>query len=135
MLARSAFAWASADSALRAAISASVVSRVAIRSGLELVAAPHVFVRHPRDLDRRDVDVLALDIADGGVERRRAGGQDSCDQRDGADRFEDHGAVFRARAMAASRLATTRRLIAAASAGPMSAHSMRRSTAGRAMRK
>ncbi len=61
---------------------------------LELVAAANVFGRHARDLDRRDVDVFAFDIADGGVGRGRAGGQDPGDQRERADRFENHGAFF-----------------------------------------
>ena len=66
-------------------------------SGLQLVAAPNIFVGDPGDLDRRDVDVFALDVADGGVRGRGASGQDLGDERDGADRVEDHGLVFRAK--------------------------------------
>ena len=88
-------------------------------AGLQLVAAPHIFVGDPGDLDRRDVDIFALDVADGGVRGRGASGQDLGDERDGADRVEDHGFVFRAKSSAASRaaarLARTTRLMAEAS--------------------
>ena len=61
---------------------------------LQLVAAANVFGRDARDLDRRDIHVFAFDIADGGVGRGRAGGQDPGDQRERADRFEESWGFF-----------------------------------------
>ncbi len=103
--------------------------------GLQHVAASDIFARYARDFDRRDGDILALDIADGRVRRRRASRQDAGDQPNGADRFQNHDLPPRAWAMATSRLSVTTRLIAAASASPISRQFIRRRIAGRARRK
>ena len=80
---------------------------------------------------RREVDVLALDIAHR-QEFGRGAGEEACDQRQGAQEA-GHRASFRSASRRAMRLRAMVSATAPASAAPMVGQSIRRCTTGRPM--
>ena len=104
-------------------------------AGLDQIAAAHVERDDARDLDRRDLHVLAFDIADDGGDGRLAGGEPAGDQADRAQGFEDHARPPLAAASAVWRCAVSIERMASPSRGPMPLQPSRRSATRRATRK